>query len=84
MNAGQNLSTILADEIVNCVRVLISKAKFDRSSIGRVVSVHEDYCIVNAFGQEYKVTTNLSFSKNQRVAVVAPQGNFKKLYMIAI
>ena len=84
MNEDKGAIDTLAKVICTVTESLLAKAKFDKSSIGVVVKKNDYTYTVKAFGSNYEVESNLSFSVNQKVAVVAPQGNFSKLYMVAI
>lgn len=84
MNIGKELAEVAASCVVSAVNKAMTTAKFDKSSIGVVRDIDENSYTVLAFGGQYTINSNLKFSKGQKVAVVAPQGNFNKLYMIAI
>ena len=74
----------LARVMTSIAEAVISRAKFDKSSIGVVTAKDGTVYTVKAFGSQYTIESSLSFSVNQRVAVIAPQSNFSKLYMVAI
>ena len=84
MNIGKELAEVVASCVVNAVNKAMATAKFDKSSIGVVRDIDENSYTVLAFGGQDTINSNLKFNKGQKVAVVAPQGNFNKLYMIAI
>lgn len=62
---------------------LISNAKFDRTAVGTIVKVLDDHSgyVVAAFGKEYTIASNALFQVNDAVAVIAPQNDFKRLYI---
>lgn len=84
MSDKDKLPDLLAEVICKHIEKAITKASFDKSSIGRIVSKESGYYKVKAFGGTFDVESDLAFNVNQRVAVVAPQGNMHKLYMLAI
>lgn len=84
MNDNKSAIETLAKVICTTVDSLLAKAKFDKSSIGIVTGKNGTVYTVKAFGSNYEIESDLSFSVNQKVAVVAPQNNFSKLYMIAV
>lgn len=73
----------LAKEVKRYCERLISNAKFDRTAVGTVVKVLDDHSgyVVAAFGKEYTIASNALFQVNDAVAVIAPQNDFKRLYI---
>ena len=73
----------LAKEVKRYCERLISNAKFDRTAVGTIVKVLEDHSgyVVAAFGKEYTIASNALFQVNDAVAVIAPQNDFKRLYI---
>lgn len=73
----------LAKEVKRYCEKLISSAKFDRTAVGTVVKVLDDHSgyVVAAFGKEYTIASNALFQVNDAVAVIAPQNDFKQLYI---
>lgn len=73
----------LAKEVKRYCEKLIGSAKFDRTAVGTVVKVLDDHSgyVVAAFGKEYTIASNALFQVNDAVAVIAPQNDFKRLYI---
>lgn len=73
----------LAKEVKRYCERLISNAKFDRTAVGTIVKVLDDHSgyVVAAFGKEYTIASNALFQVNDAVAVIAPQNDFKRLYI---
>lgn len=73
----------LAKEVKRYCERLISNAKFDRTAVGTIVKVLDDHSgyVVAAFGKEYTIASNALFQVNDTVAVIAPQNDFKRLYI---
>jgi hypothetical protein len=73
----------LAKEVKRYCERLISNAKFDRTAVGTIVKVLDDHSgyVVAAFGKEYTISSNALFQVNDAVAVIAPQNDFKRLYI---
>lgn len=73
----------LAKEVKRYCERLISNAKFDRTAVGTIVKVLDDHSgyVVTAFGKEYTIASNALFQVNDAVAVIAPQNDFKRLYI---
>lgn len=73
----------LAKEMKRYCERLISNAKFDRTAVGTIVKVLDDHSgyVVAAFGKEYTIASNALFQVNDAVAVIAPQNDFKRLYI---
>lgn len=73
----------LAKEVKRYCERLISNAKFDRTAVGTIVKVLDDHSgyVVAAFGKEYTIASNALFQVNDAVAVIAPQNDFKRLYV---
>jgi hypothetical protein len=73
----------LAKEVKRYCERLISNAKFDRTAVGTIVKVLDDHSgyVVAAFGKEYTIASNALFQMNDAVAVIAPQNDFKRLYI---
>lgn len=73
----------LAKEVKRYCKRLISNAKFDRTAVGTIVKVLDDHSgyVVAAFGKEYTIASNALFQVNDAVAVIAPQNDFKRLYI---
>ena len=73
----------LAKEVKRYCEKLIGNAKFDRTAVGTVVKVLDDHSgyVVAAFGKEYTIASNALFQVNDAVAVIAPQNDFKRLYI---
>lgn len=73
----------LAKEVKRYCERLISNAKFDRTTVGTIVKVLDDHSgyVVAAFGKEYTIASNALFQVNDAVAVIAPQNDFKRLYI---
>lgn len=84
MDNSKELANVIASCVVQSVQKILATASFDKSSVGVITAVDGNDYTVSAFGGQYTVSTKLEFSLYQKVAVVAPQGNFSKLYMIAI
>lgn len=84
MNENKEAIETIAKVICSAVESLLAKAQFDKSSVGVVTERNGTFYHVRAFGSVYEIESDLDFWVNQKVAVVAPQGNFSKLYMIAI
>lgn len=84
MENSKELANVIASCVVQSVQKILATASFDKSSVGVITAVDGDEYTVAAFGGQYTIATKLRFSLYQKVAVVAPQGNFSKLYMIAI
>ena len=84
MDNSKELANVIASCVVQSVQKILATASFDKSSVGVITAVDGNDYTVAAFGGRYTVSTKLEFSLYQKVAVVAPQGNFSKLYMIAI
>lgn len=73
----------LAKEVKRYCERLINNAKFDRTAVGTIVKVLDDHSgyVVAAFGKEYTIASNALFQVNDAVAVIAPQNDFKRLYI---
>lgn len=73
----------LAKEVKRYCEKLIGSAKFDRTAVGTIVKVLDDHSgyVVAAFGKEYTIASNALFQVNDAVAVIAPQNDFKRLYI---
>lgn len=73
----------LAKEVKRYCERLISNAKFDRTAVGTIVKVLDDHSgyVVAAFGKAYTIASNALFQVNDAVAVIAPQNDFKRLYI---
>ena len=73
----------LAKEVKRYCERLISNAKFDRTAVGTIVKVLDDHSgyVVAAFGKEYTIASNALFQVNDAGAVIAPQNDFKRLYI---
>ena len=73
----------LAKEVKRYCERLINNAKFDRTAVGAIVKVLDDHSgyVVAAFGKEYTIASNALFQVNDAVAVIAPQNDFKRLYI---
>lgn len=73
----------LAKEVKRYCERLINNAKFDRTTVGTIVKVLDDHSgyVVAAFGKEYTIASNALFQVNDAVAVIAPQNDFKRLYI---
>ena len=73
----------LAKEVQRYCEQLISNDKFDRTAVGTIVKVLDDHSgyVVAAFGKEYTIASNALFQVNDAVAVIAPQNDFKRLYI---
>ena len=73
----------LAKEVKRYCERLMSTAKFDRTAVGTIVKVLDDHSgyVVAAFGKEYTIASNALFQVNDAVAVIAPQNDFKRLYI---
>lgn len=73
----------LAKEVKRYCERLINNAKFDRTAVGTIVKVPDDHSgyVVAAFGKEYTIASNALFQVNDAVAVIAPQNDFKRLYI---
>lgn len=73
----------LAKEVKRYCERLISNAKFDRTAVGTIVKMLDDHSgyVVAAFGKEYTIASNALFQVNDAVAVIAPQNDFKRLYI---
>lgn len=73
----------LAKEVKRYCERLIRNAKFDRTAVGTIVKVLDDHSgyVVAAFGKEYTIASNALFQVNDAVAVIAPQNDFKRLYI---
>lgn len=84
MDGSKELANMIASCVVKSVQKMLKDAPFDKSTVGVITAKNGNDYTVAAFGGEYVISTKLAFSVYQKVAVVAPQGNFSKLYMIAI
>ncbi len=73
----------LAKEVKRYCERLVNNAKFDRTAVGTIVKVLDDHSgyVVAAFGKEYTIASNALFQVNDAVAVIAPQNDFKRLYI---
>lgn len=73
----------LAKEVKRYCERLINNAKFDRTAVGTIVKILDDHSgyVVAAFGKEYTIASNALFQVNDAVAVIAPQNDFKRLYI---
>ena len=71
----------MAQSIVQSVKKMIDGASYDRSSVGRIVSIEGHNYTVEAFGGRYVVYCPQLLTLNQSVVVTAPQNNFNKLYI---
>lgn len=73
----------LAKEVKRYCERLINNAKFDRTAVGTIVKVLDDHSgyVVAAFSKEYTIASNALFQVNDAVAVIAPQNDFKRLYI---
>lgn len=72
---------VMSTTIIQAAKRLIDGANFDRSSVGKIVSIDGHNYTVNAFGGEYVVYSPLFFAVNESVVVTAPQNNFSKLLL---
>lgn len=84
MNSASDLISVLSKVIVDAADEISRKAKFDRTSIGIVTQSDGDKYTVAVFGGTYVIQSSQSFSAGQRVAVTAPQNDFKHLILRAI
>ena len=84
MDSSKELANMIASCVTKTIRKMLDTAAYDKSTIGVITAKNGNDYTVAAFGSEYTISTKLAFSVRQKVAVVAPQGNFSKLYMIAI
>ena len=84
MKNNEELIKILSKMIVETTFEIVNRAKFDRTSIGVVKNVNGNKYTVNVFGGTYEISSSKTFAVNQKVAVIAPQNNFKNLIMIEI
>ena len=82
--SSKELANMIASCVTKSIKRMLETASFDKSTIGVITAKNGNDYTVAAFGSEYTISTKLAFSVYQKVAVVAPQGNFSKLYMIAI
>lgn len=74
----------LSKTIVEAADRAVAKAQFDRTSFGIVNEINGDQYKVAVFGDEYVIQSSKQFELHQRVAVTAPQGDFKHLLINSI
>lgn len=72
---------VLVKCTVDATKKLLAKARFDRTSIGVITDISGNVYTVAVFGGTYSIQSSQLFNINQRVAVTAPQNDFKHLLL---
>lgn len=75
---------IIVKTVLDAVYKIVEKLPFDKTTIGVVVKVENNNYTVIAFGREYVIQSKNTFELGERVAVTAPQNDFKHLIMTSL
>lgn len=73
--------TVIAKTVIDAVKRIVSNLSFDKTTFGIILKANGTEYTVSAFGKEYVIISQKTFSVGQRVAVTAPQSDFKHLIM---
>lgn len=74
----------LVKTVLDAVYSIVERLPFDKSCIGVILKVEANRYTVAAFGAEYVIESSNEYKKGQRVAVTAPQNDFKHLFLTNI
>lgn len=76
---GSDAVDVISKVLVSTVEKVINNAKFDKSMLGVVTDVNGDTYTVSAFGGQYTIKSDQTYTIGQSIVVTALQGDMKRL-----
>ena len=79
MSESSKAVSALVKIIYETSKKVVGEAAFDKTFFGIVTAINGNTYTVSVQGQTYNIKSGQSIALHERVAVTAPQGNFKNL-----
>lgn len=76
---AQDVVDVISKVLVSTVEKAIANAKFDKSMLGVVTGINGGTYTVSAFGGQYNITSDQTYTIGQSIVVTALQGDMKRL-----
>lgn len=76
---GSDVVEVLSKVLVSTVEKAVNEAKFDKSMLGVVTGVDGGTYTVSAFGGQYTIKSDQTYTIGQSIVVTALQGDMKRL-----